>query len=102
MALFKDIFYPGNPERRRRVERLYQEIIDCMKDNFYATNKLVGYLKQHFTVSSGVGKIVHGIDHLEIREKKTIKENCDMFLAATAKLQDAVRLVRLKTSKFCH
>ncbi|XP_065054242.1 single-pass membrane and coiled-coil domain-containing protein 3-like [Rhopilema esculentum] len=93
MALFKDIFYPGNPERRRRVERLYQEIIDCMKDNFYATNKLVGYLKQNFSVSSGVGKIVHGIDKLEIRERKTIKENCDIFLAATTKLQDAVRLL---------
>ena len=93
MALFKDIFYPDNPKRRDKVVRKYQEILDCMKDNFNATNKLAEYMKQNYDVKSGVGKIVHSYNELTVKEGITIKENCDMFLKETEKLQNAVALV---------
>ena len=94
MALFKDIFYPGNPERRDKVVRKYQELLSNMKDNFHATNQLASYMKQNFNVQSTVGRIVHTYNELTLKEGSTIKENCEMFIKETEKLQMAVAEVR--------
>ena len=94
MALFKDILYPGNPGRRDKVVRKYQELLSCMKDNFYALNEVGKYTKQNITVQSAVGKIVHTYNNLELKEGTTIKENCDAFVKEAEKLKMAVSLVR--------
>ena len=95
MAFFKDIFYPGNPERRNKVQRKYQQVLGCMKDNFYATNKLSDYLKRNFNVKTPAGRVVHTVKQVSVKNGLTIKENCDIFLKEVDKLQIAVALVRL-------
>ena len=90
---FADVFYPDNPKRRDKVVALYERIIGCMRDNFFATNRMVSYLQENFPVNSGIGRIIHGIPELKIKEGQTIKENCDFFVREVAKLQQAVAMV---------
>ena len=90
---FADVFYPDNPKRRDKVVTLYERIIGCMRDNFFATNRMVSYLQQNYTANSGIGRIIHSIPELKIKEGQTIKENCDFFLREVSKLQQAVAIV---------
>lgn len=73
-----------------------------MKDNFNATNELANYMKRQFNVQSGIGRIVHTYNNLELKEGTTIKENCDTFVKETDKLKMAVSMVRNCELIFSH
>ena len=70
--LFGDLFYPGNPERRRRVIQLSQKLCDYMNANFRATNSLTEYLNKN----------VHGANFspISVNEQETLKFNADVLL----------------------
>lgn len=102
MALFRDIFYPGNPERRDKIVRKYQSVLNCMQDNFYAFNQLADYMKRNFDGNSAVGRVVHPYNELQLKEDDTIKNNCDMFVREAEKLQNAVSIVSVKSVNDLH
>ncbi|TFJ96200.1 Oligomycin sensitivity conferral protein [Platysternon megacephalum] len=58
--------------RREEVVRLHQELIDCIELNFDATSELIGVLNTH----------------LQCELHPTVRENCDIFLAAMKSIQD--------------
>ncbi|TFJ96199.1 Single-pass membrane and coiled-coil domain-containing protein 3 [Platysternon megacephalum] len=88
MAL-SDILYPDNPARRERMVRLHQEMINCIELNFDATNELIGALNTHCQCK---------LDPIKMNMKGTIRENCDIFLAAIKSIQDKLQAIdeRLK------
>ncbi|XP_058632977.1 single-pass membrane and coiled-coil domain-containing protein 3-like [Onychostoma macrolepis] len=83
MAL-SDLLYPGNPERREKVIRKSQELLELMKDNFEATNSLIEIVNEH--LHSSFSKIT-------LNEKATVKENCDVMIKRVNQIQAKVEEV---------
>ncbi|XP_024079510.1 single-pass membrane and coiled-coil domain-containing protein 3-like [Terrapene carolina triunguis] len=90
MAL-SDALYPGNPARRNMVVRLHQELINCVELNFDATNELIGALNTHCQCK---------LQPIKMNKNGTIRENCDVFLAAIKSIQDIMQVIdgRLKSN----
>ncbi|XP_050960524.1 single-pass membrane and coiled-coil domain-containing protein 3 [Labeo rohita] len=78
---WSDIFYPGNPERREKLIRKNQELLNLMENNFRATNKLTETLKKHLGWS---------FSPITLNEKATVKENCDVIIECIRKIQAEV------------
>ncbi|MBN3299295.1 single-pass membrane and coiled-coil domain-containing protein 3 [Amia ocellicauda] len=87
MALSECVF--NNNERRDRLCRLNQTIVEKIKNNFRATNKLSEVLNEHFSCR---------FQPIAVDEGKTVKENCDFFLKALMKIQAKIEEIdsRLK------
>ena len=83
--VFGDLFYPGNPERRRRVIQLSQKLCDYMNANFRATNCLTEYLNKN----------VHGANFspISVNEQETLKFNTDVLLQRITEVQEMVEKV---------
>ena len=84
-ASLSDLFYPGNPERRREVVKLSQKLYDAMKANFRATNRLADYLNEHLTEAS--------FTSISVDEKKTIKENSEILQTRIRQIQAIVEKI---------
>ncbi len=79
-----DLLYPGNPERREKVIRKSQELIDLMKNNFEATNSLTEIVNKHLHSS---------FSPITLDEKATIKQNCDVMIERVNQIQAKVEEV---------
>ena len=87
---WSDIFYPGNPGRRQEVARLFQEILSDMKDNFYATNKMIALINKEMNGN---------LDEIYLNRSGTIKENCDILINAMHIIQKYVEKINQKLSE---
>ncbi|MBN3299306.1 single-pass membrane and coiled-coil domain-containing protein 3 isoform X2 [Amia ocellicauda] len=85
---WSDIFY-NNVERREKLCRLSQSLLEKMKNNFRATNKLSTVLNENFNCK---------FETITLDEGKTVKENCNVFLEAVRKIQAKIEEIdrRLK------
>ncbi|XP_073688689.1 single-pass membrane and coiled-coil domain-containing protein 3-like [Garra rufa] len=81
---WSDIFYPGNPERRERLQRKHQKLLDLMKNNFHATNQLIETLEKHFGWS---------FSPISLNEEATVKENCDVIIERIREIQAKVEKI---------
>ncbi|XP_067411462.1 single-pass membrane and coiled-coil domain-containing protein 3-like [Emydura macquarii macquarii] len=79
---WSDLLYPGNPDRRAKVVRLHQELIDCIELNFDAANTLIDVLNTHWTCK---------LSPVKMNKQGTIKENTDVFLAAMKSIQGVLQ-----------
>ncbi|KAB0387384.1 single-pass membrane and coiled-coil domain-containing protein 3 [Muntiacus reevesi] len=79
-----DFLYPENPKRRQEVNRLHQELLDCLSDSFHATNKLIGVLNTHLGCT---------LPSIEMKRDGTIKENCDIIIQAMMNIQKELQKV---------
>lgn len=79
-----DFLYPENPKRRQEVNRLHQQLLDCLSDSFYATNKLIVVLNGHLGCR---------LASIEMQRDETIKENCDIIIHAVTKIQKELQKV---------
>lgn len=79
-----DFLYPENPKRRQEVNRLHQQLLDCLSDSFYATNKLIVVLNGHLGCR---------LASTEMQRDETIKENCDIIIHAVTKIQKELQKV---------
>lgn len=79
-----DFLYPENPRRRQEVNRLHQQLLDCLYDSFQATNKLIEVLNMHLGCR---------LDSIEMKKDGTIKENCDIIIRAMTKIQSLLQKV---------
>ena len=66
-----DMFYPGNPERRRRVIQLTQQLYDHLDENFRATNVLSEFLNENITEAN--------FTPVHVDEDQTLKHNCEVL-----------------------
>ncbi|XP_058632068.1 single-pass membrane and coiled-coil domain-containing protein 3-like [Onychostoma macrolepis] len=78
---WSDIFYPENPEKREKIIRRSQELIDLMKDNFEATNSLIEIVNKHLHSS---------FSPITLDEKATLQENCDVMIERVKQIQAKV------------
>ncbi len=85
-ASLGDLFYPDNPERRRKVVALTQKLYDYMKANFRATNALSDFLNSDVTIHTG-------FKHIDVLEDQTLKDNCDILLERIHAIQAIVEKV---------
>ncbi|NXF08005.1 SMCO3 protein, partial [Smithornis capensis] len=83
MAL-SDLLYPDNPKRKQELIHLHQELLDCMSANFHATNELVGVLNDHLGCT---------ITHIQMRERSTVKENCEIIIQVMNEIQHQVQKI---------
>ncbi|NXC24884.1 SMCO3 protein, partial [Campylorhamphus procurvoides] len=83
MAL-SDLLYPDNPKRKEELIHLHQELLNCMSTNFHATNELVGVLNEHLGCT---------INHIQMRESSTVKENCDIIIQVMNEIQHQVEKI---------
>lgn len=81
---WSDLFFPGNPERRERLIRKNQELIELMKNNFRATNQLIETLNKHLHMS---------FSPIALDEKATVKENCDVITKRIHEIQAEVEKI---------
>lgn len=81
-ASLGDLFYPGNPARRRKVVALTQKLYDSMKSTFRATNSLCDFLNSHVKGSN--------FDHIAVDDHKTVKDNCHILLERIRQVQAVV------------
>lgn len=79
-----DFLYPENPRRREEVNRLHQQLLDCLSDSFQATNELIEVLNMHLGCR---------LASIEIKTNGTIKENCDIIIQAVMKIQKELQKV---------
>ncbi|XP_038964799.1 single-pass membrane and coiled-coil domain-containing protein 3 [Rattus norvegicus] len=79
-----DFLYPQNPRRRQEVNRLHQQLLDCLSDCFQVTNKLTGLLNAHLGCR---------LAFIEMRSDETIKRNCDLIIQAVTKIQKELQKV---------
>ncbi|XP_005379063.1 PREDICTED: single-pass membrane and coiled-coil domain-containing protein 3 [Chinchilla lanigera] len=79
-----DFLYPENPRRRQEVNRLHQQLLDCLSDSFHATNKLIDVLNVHLGCR---------LAFIEMKRDGTIKENCDIIIDAVTKIQKELQKV---------
>ncbi|XP_004713819.1 single-pass membrane and coiled-coil domain-containing protein 3 [Echinops telfairi] len=79
-----DFLYPDNPRRRQEVNRLHQQLLDCLSDSFRATNKLSDILNMHLGCR---------LPLIEMKRDGTIKENCDSIIQAIMKIQKELQKV---------
>ncbi|XP_016339969.1 single-pass membrane and coiled-coil domain-containing protein 3-like [Sinocyclocheilus anshuiensis] len=89
MAL-SDLFLRGNPEKREKIIRRSQELIDLMKDNFEATNSLTEIVNKHLHSS---------FSPITLNEKATVKENCDVMIERVNQILANVEEVDEKMKK---
>ncbi|XP_057202375.1 single-pass membrane and coiled-coil domain-containing protein 3-like [Triplophysa rosa] len=82
-----DIFFPGNPERREKVIRKSQELLELMQDNFDATNELIDILSKHLQLS---------FRKISLKKSATIKVNCDVLIERIHEIQAAVEKINKK------
>lgn len=80
-----DIFYPGNPARRRKVVQESQRLYDYMKANFRATNALSDFLNSHVNKAH--------FDNIYVNENQTIKENCNVLINRIDEIQAIIKKV---------
>ena len=80
---WSDIFYPGNPERRKKVVRLSSRLFTVMEDNFSATNDLTDLIKKHCTKSCK-------LQHVHVDPNATMRSNADTLIKCLKALQDYV------------
>ncbi|XP_048356146.1 LOW QUALITY PROTEIN: single-pass membrane and coiled-coil domain-containing protein 3 [Sphaerodactylus townsendi] len=73
-----DLLYPNNPKRRQDVIDLHQQLLTCMQLNCKATNDLIGALNAHLGAR---------ITHIKMKERGSIKENCDIIIQAMNDIQ---------------
>ncbi|XP_067284783.1 single-pass membrane and coiled-coil domain-containing protein 3-like [Pseudorasbora parva] len=83
-SMWSDLFYPGNPERRQRLTRKHQELLELMKNNFRATNQLIETLKKHVGLS---------FSPIAVNEKASVKENCEVIIARIREIQAEVEKI---------
>jgi hypothetical protein len=69
---WSDILYPGNDDRRAAVVRKLQNLLDSIKDNFRATNRLVQYLNDNVTTSN--------LTKIYVDDSKTLRGNADVLV----------------------
>ncbi len=81
---WSDFFYPGNPEKRERLIRKSQEIRELMKNNFRATNQLIGTLNKYLGLS---------FSPITLNEEATVKENCDVIIERIREIQAEVEKI---------
>ncbi|ROL46602.1 Single-pass membrane and coiled-coil domain-containing protein 3 [Anabarilius grahami] len=81
---WSDTIFPGNPERRERLVRKSQELLELMKNNFRATNQLIEALKEHLGLS---------FRPITLNEKATVKENCDVIIERIREIQAEVEKI---------
>ncbi len=81
---WSDLLYSGNPERREKVIRKSQELIDLMKDNFDVTNDLTEIVNKHLYSS---------FSPITPDEKATVKQNCDVMIERVNQIQAKVEEV---------
>ncbi|XP_075409199.1 single-pass membrane and coiled-coil domain-containing protein 3 [Tenrec ecaudatus] len=79
-----DFLYPDNPRRRQEVNRLHQQLLDCLSASFHATNKLTDVLNMHLGCR---------LPLIEMKRDGTIKENCDIIIQAIIKIQKELQKV---------
>lgn len=79
-----DFLYPENPRRRQEVNRLHQQLLDCLSDSYHATNKLIGVLNTHLGCK---------LAFIEMKRNGTIKENCDLIIQAMMNIQKELQKV---------
>ncbi|KAL6082558.1 hypothetical protein STEG23_001589 [Scotinomys teguina] len=79
-----DFLYPENPRRRQEVNRLHQQLLDCLSDSFQVTNKLTGVLNTHLGCR---------LAFIEMKRDGTIKENCDIIIQAVIQIQKELQKV---------
>ncbi|XP_073694056.1 single-pass membrane and coiled-coil domain-containing protein 3-like [Garra rufa] len=84
---WNDIFYPGNPERREKLIRKNQELLNLMENNFRATNQLAETLKKHLGWS---------FSPITLDEKATLKENCDVIIECIHEIQAEVEKIDMQ------
>ncbi|RXN24086.1 single-pass membrane and coiled-coil domain-containing 3-like protein [Labeo rohita] len=84
---WSDIFYPGNPERREKLIRKNQELLNLMENNFRATNQLTETLKKHLGWSFSL---------ITLNEKATVKENCDVIIECIHEIQAEVEKIDMQ------
>lgn len=80
-----DLFYPGNPERRRRVVQLSQKLYDYMKANFRATNALSQFLNAHTDEAQ--------FSPISVDECQTVKYNSDVLCERIREIQRIVEKI---------
>ncbi|XP_006866132.1 PREDICTED: LOW QUALITY PROTEIN: single-pass membrane and coiled-coil domain-containing protein 3 [Chrysochloris asiatica] len=76
--------YPENPKRRQEVNRLHQQLLDCLSDSFQATNKLIWVLNMHLGCR---------LASIEMKRDGTIRENCDIIIQAMMNIQKELQKV---------
>ncbi|KAL1273537.1 hypothetical protein QQF64_026351 [Cirrhinus molitorella] len=79
-----DVLFPGNPERREKLIRKSQELIELMKSNFEATNSLTEIVNKNLGSS---------FRPITLNEKATVKENCDVMIERVNQIQAKVEQV---------
>ncbi|KAM6214561.1 single-pass membrane and coiled-coil domain-containing protein 3 [Rhynchocyon petersi] len=79
-----DFIYPDNPRRRQEVNRLHQQLLDCLSDSFHATNKLIGVLNAHLGCK---------LTSIGMKRDGTIKENCDVIILTMTKIQKELQKI---------
>lgn len=79
-----DFLYPENPRRRQEVNRLHQQLLNCLSDSFHATNKLTEVLNAHLGCR---------LASIEMKSNGTIKENCDLIIKAMMNIQKELQKV---------
>ncbi|KAL1273540.1 hypothetical protein QQF64_026354 [Cirrhinus molitorella] len=79
-----DLLYPGNRERREKLIRKSQELIELMKSNFEATNSLTEIVNKNLGSS---------FRPITLDEKATVKENCDVMIERMNQIQAKVEQV---------
>uniref|UniRef100_A0A286XSG5 Single-pass membrane protein with coiled-coil domains 3 n=1 Tax=Cavia porcellus TaxID=10141 RepID=A0A286XSG5_CAVPO len=85
-----DFLYPDNPRRRQEVNRLHQQLLDCLSDSFHATNKLIGVLNVHLGCK---------LASIEMKRDGTIKENCDIIIHAVTNISKGTAKNKLESSE---
>ncbi|XP_006888492.1 PREDICTED: single-pass membrane and coiled-coil domain-containing protein 3 [Elephantulus edwardii] len=79
-----DFIFPENPKRRQEVNRLHQQLLDCLSDSFQATNKLIEVLNTHLGCR---------LASIEMQRDGTIKENCDVIIQTMTKIQKEMQKI---------
>lgn len=66
------------------MNRLHQQLLDCLSDSFQVTNKFTGVLNTHLGCR---------LAFIEMKSEGTIKENCDIIIQAMTKIQKELQKV---------
>ena len=90
-ASLGDLFYPGNPERRRKVIQLSQKLYDYIKANFRATNVLSKFLNDHVVKAH--------FEPIDVDENQTIKFNSDVLCQRIKEIQNIIGKIDRKLAE---
>lgn len=89
---WSDIFYPGNPERRRKVTQLATRLFTIMENNFSALNDIINLLNKHT-------KLDRKLQRIYVNHDATIKENADLFSERAEEVQKCVAVIDAKLAE---